>query len=415
MKKTTIIITILSFALGIMVLALGFILLTENNISGALFPTTTQPTTTTTAKPKPTTGPRDKYDPIDMTQLNFSEYVTLGEHTGLTIEVKQTQTEYDTIQEMINKQLDEMLINKGECEKFYEGAIEVDTLFNFDYTGYLDGEAFDRGADTDVVAYIEKPSAEKEEYIFYLLGGTQFIDGFAEAILGAKPGDEFDIDIKFPDNYSNADLAGKDTVFHIKINYIVGEAKFTDEWVSRETEGRLTTKQEYLDEVFEIVLRDSNFSSLWSKILANANVIKLPEAQVNAYYYADRYQIEDYAVSFGMTYEEFLASGYGAYIGVSYKNDAELRAAAESVVKEELIIYAIAAANDISVTDEEYKTYLADFAEQYGVTEEYVLQYYTEQDLREQILIEELIDFLNENNEYSLNVVPDPEENKDQQ
>lgn len=412
MKKTTIIITILSFALGITVLALGFILLTENNISGSLFPTTTQPTTTTTTRPKPTTGPRDKYDPIDMTQLNFSDYVTLGEYAGITVEVEHTQKQIDSLKEMIQTQLNERLQGLGECEKFYEGTIEKDTLFNFNYSGSVDGVVFEGGTAKDVVAYIEESATEKDKLIFYILGGTQFIDGFAEGILGAKPGDEFDIDVTFPQNYGSEELAGKKAVFHIKINYLVGDPIFTDEWVVKETDGRCTTKQEYLDELFDIVVRDANFGSLWQKIMSAATVAKLPEAQVNAYYYADRYVIEDYAISFGMTYEEFMASGYGAYIGLSYKTDAELRAAAESVVKEELIIYAIANEQGLSVTDGEYKEYLADFAEQNGVTEEEVLRYYTEQDIREQILIEKLVEYLTDNNEFTIKIVPETQTNQ---
>jgi FKBP-type peptidyl-prolyl cis-trans isomerase (trigger factor) len=107
-----------------------------------------------------------------------------------------------------------------------------------------------------------------------------------------------------------------------------------------------------------------------------------------------------------------MASGYGAYIGLSYKSDAELRAAAEAVVKEELIIYAIANEQGLSVTDEEYKKYLADFAEQNGVTEEEVLKYYTEQDIREQILIERLVEYLTDNNEFTIKIVPETQTNQ---
>ena len=86
MKKSTII-TIVAFVVGIIVLATGFILLTDNNISKNLFTTTTTtPTTTTTTKP-----PRTQYNAMDLFNTDMSQYVTLGDYKGLTIETEQLE------------------------------------------------------------------------------------------------------------------------------------------------------------------------------------------------------------------------------------------------------------------------------------------------------------------------------------
>ena len=77
MKKSTII-TVLCFALGIIVLAAGFILLTDNNISNKLFSTTT--TTTTTGGGG---GDDPEYEPMDFFSEDVSQYITLGQYKGI--------------------------------------------------------------------------------------------------------------------------------------------------------------------------------------------------------------------------------------------------------------------------------------------------------------------------------------------
>lgn len=76
---------------------------------------------------------------------------------------------------------------------------------NIAFTGYLDGEAFDGGS--------------SDSYDLELGSGT-FIDGFEEGVMGHAIGDTFDLNLTFPDNYGNSDLAGKDVVFTVTLNGI---------------------------------------------------------------------------------------------------------------------------------------------------------------------------------------------------
>lgn len=78
---------------------------------------------------------------------------------------------------------------------------------NIDYTGYLDGEAFDGGSTDGAGADLE-------------LGSDTYIDGFEEGIVGHKVGETFDLNLTFPENYGNSDLAGKDVVFTVTLNGI---------------------------------------------------------------------------------------------------------------------------------------------------------------------------------------------------
>ena len=111
MKKSTII-TIIFFALGIIVLAVGFILLTDNNISNSLFPTTTT-TTTGGGKPDP------ELKPMDFFKTDISEYITLGQYEGLEIEVESIGID----DEYLASQIDRLLISSGKYTKLFEGTV----------------------------------------------------------------------------------------------------------------------------------------------------------------------------------------------------------------------------------------------------------------------------------------------------
>lgn len=84
-------------------------------------------------------------------------------------------------------------------------VVEAGDTINLDYVGSVDGVEFDggstQGQGTDLT-----------------LGSGTYIDGFEEAVEGHKVGENFDINVTFPENYGNSDLAGKDAVFNITIN-----------------------------------------------------------------------------------------------------------------------------------------------------------------------------------------------------
>ena len=90
------------------------------------------------------------------------------------------------------------------CIRDRRPAAEGDTA-NIDYSGTKDGVAFDGGT--------------AEGYDLKLGSGT-FIDGFEDGVIGMNVGDEKDLNLKFPDNYGSADLAGQEVVFHVKLNQL---------------------------------------------------------------------------------------------------------------------------------------------------------------------------------------------------
>ena len=125
--------------------------------------------------------------------------VTLGQYKGL--EVPKAQPE--VTEKEIDAEIDRMAESVSRLQTAERAAQEGDTA-NIDFEGFIDGVAFDGG---------------KGEGFDLKLGSGQFIPGFEEQVVGMRAGEERDIDVTFPEDY-HADMAGKDAVFHVKLNSV---------------------------------------------------------------------------------------------------------------------------------------------------------------------------------------------------
>lgn len=127
--------------------------------------------------------------------------IKLEKYTGFEIEKVETEvTDADVEHELHHIQEKNARIVTKEAGEVENGDIAV-----IDFEGFLDGVAFDGG------------KAEKYDLE---IGSHSFIPGFEEQIVGMKAGEEKDITTTFPENYGNADLAGKTTIFKIKLHEI---------------------------------------------------------------------------------------------------------------------------------------------------------------------------------------------------
>ena len=125
--------------------------------------------------------------------------VTLGDYKGLEIE----KAEAVVTDEQVAAELERMQQNVGSTETVEREAQMGDTA-NIDFEGFLNGTPFDGG---------------KGDNFDLKLGSGQFVPGFEEQVVGMTAGEEKDIDITFPENYT-AELAGKAVVFHVKLNKV---------------------------------------------------------------------------------------------------------------------------------------------------------------------------------------------------
>lgn len=295
---------------------------------------------------------------------DLSEYVKVGDYKGLDYsiaEVSVTDDEVDT-------EIDSRLQSAATTETVTEGKVEDGDSINIAFAGTIDGEEFEGGS--------------SESYDI-TVGTTQMIDGFVEGLIGHEIGDNVILNLKFPDDYSNEDVAGKDVVFDVTINYksVKVVPELDEDFVTENSD--VDTVEEYKEAVKEELLAQKESQAdldakeaLWNEIVADSEVISYPEKELEAANAAAdeiEKQYKSQAESYGMEWEDFLES----YMGSSQEDFEESKKQyAEETVLQEMVMYYIAREEGIEVTDKEYKEYLADSLETYGFTEDTFKQSY---------------------------------------
>ncbi len=266
------------------------------------------------------------------------------------------------------------------------------------YKGYLDGEAFDGGSNWD------------DETPHQLgLGSGSFIPGFEEALVGLIPQDTSKdkptkIDVTFPEDYTNEELAGKKTTFEIAIMYAIQykmpeyNRTFIEETLQYEPKLEFYASdsaligefEEYVRETLveknESYIQNAKLDALWTYLVENASCKNLPQLEID--YYTSSYTDEmeyyfDYYTAYGGT--EFAAvypdvdTFAPIYFGLSADADwrAEIKAMAEKMVQKNMITHAIAEIEGMeTVTDEEYQAQIDYWVNYYygSMTEAEVVQ-----------------------------------------
>lgn len=266
-------------------------------------------------------------------ELHDEESVTLGDYKNLTFSAKE--------EEVTDAQVETRL--KELCAEYpvtIEGrpAQEGDTA-NIDYSGTKDGEAFANGT---------------AEGFDLKLGSGTFIDGFEDGVIGMNVGDEKDLNLKFPDNYGSADLAGQEVVFHVKLNQLKSESdsKVDDDLAKRYYNDDTATLDQLREEVrAELQAEaDSQFfnaagSELLNEVINNSEVTADPDA-VDDMFNQLKNTYSSYASSYGLEFDQFLSMFLGT-------DEDGLRDTAENLVKQQIILNAIQAEENLSATDEQ--------------------------------------------------------------
>ena len=146
----------------------------------------------------------------------MDQYIKLGKYKGLELQ--------EDVQDVTDADVDtqiEMNLAQNPVEVEDENAeVKDGDVVNIDYEGKKDGVAFDGG------------SAEGFDLT---IGSGSFIDGFEDGLIGAKKGETRNLNLTFPENYQEEDLAGQDVVFTVKINAIKTTPELTEEWVKENT------------------------------------------------------------------------------------------------------------------------------------------------------------------------------------
>ncbi|MED1748337.1 MULTISPECIES: trigger factor [Bacillus] len=308
--------------------------------------------------------------------------VKLGDYKGLNVEKDDTTVTDEDVQE----ELKALQNRQAELVVKEEGTIENGDTVVLDFEGFVDGEAFEGG---------------KAENYSLEIGSGSFIPGFEEQLVGLEAGAEKDVEVTFPEEYHAEDLAGKPAVFKVKIHEIKAKelpalddefAKDVDEEV--ETLAELTEKtKKRLEEAKENEAEGKLREELVAKASENAEV-DVPQAMVDTELDRMMKEFEQRLQMQGMNLElYFQFSGQDEdALKEQMKEDAAKR------VKSNLTLEAIAAAEDLQVSDEEVEEELSKMAEAYNMPVENIKQAIGSTDaMKEDLKVRKAIDFLVEN------------------
>ncbi|MDR2162750.1 MAG: trigger factor [Clostridiales Family XIII bacterium] len=303
-------------------------------------------------------------DPIDQPRIEFSK-VAKGEPFNATVivatppdfEVKDYEgvvikdVKYYVTDEDVDGRLMEFRRSRSRLVDKDGEATDGDTV-NIDYKGSIDGVPFKGGA------------AEGQSL---KLGSGSFIPGFEEQLIGAKAGDEVEVKVTFPEDYSAKELAGKETVFEVKVNGIKAEElpELDDEFVSDISE--FETLDEFKADI-RVKLEEQNERRAEAEkrnsaleAVYDANDIDIPDVMIEN---EKDSMVDEFASRLrqqGMDFEQYMK-----YIGEDVGDFREGRADdAKKRVKMRLIIKAIAKDQDFDASEDEIAEELNKMAEMY--------------------------------------------------
>ena len=306
--------------------------------------------------------------------------VAISDYAGISIVAKPTEVTDELIDAEIEKVRDRnSRLVTVEDRPAQDGDITV-----IDFEGFVDEVAFDGG---------------KAENFNLTLGSGQFIPGFEEQIVGKSTGEEFTIDVTFPEEYQAEELAGKPAQFKIKLHEIKAKElpEVDDEFVKDVSEKE--TLDEYKEELkAEIAERLQKEADEDSERQIIDKLCDLLQAEVPEVMYTNK--VNDMIREFDMrlrsqgmdmkTYLEFTGMDINT-IGESYKPQAEKR------VKLRLALEKIAELEGFTeVSDEDVEAEFAKLAEMYSVDVEQAKNAIAVEDLKKDIAVEKAMDFVKE-------------------
>ncbi len=302
--------------------------------------------------------------------IKASEIVTLPEYKGVEIPESVTVASEEDLQ----REIDTILESYSEdiYEEITDKAIANGDTVNIDYVGSIDNVEFQGGntggLGTDVT-----------------IGVTNYIDGFLEQLIGHKPGENFDIQVTFPENYGRDELNGKDAIFNITINYIKGELietvtpEFSDEIAA---DYGFDSAEAFISYIEAQIIQTQKYNYV-NGILSEATCAEVPQEIFDILINADIAQAESYAEMYGMAVEDYMKlCGYDS-VDVYIESRME---SYESNALNCLTVQAVAEIEGLVVSDEDItangydiyveslgKPYIKQFLLSYIVVPEFII------------------------------------------
>ncbi len=297
--------------------------------------------------------------------------------------IEVTHKAVEVTEDDVNKEIERVRERNSRLVTIEDRTAQDGDTVVFDFKGFVDGEAFAGG--------------EAENYSLKL-GSGQFIPGFEDQMVGHNSGEEFDVNVTFPEVYQEASLAGKPAVFKIKLHEIKNRElpELDDEFVKDVSE--FDTLAEYKESIkkqlLDLKTREADMDADDEMI---DKVVELLQAEIPEAMFKNKLEEMMQEFAYKLQAQGLTLDSYQKYTGMDNNAfKAQFRPQAERQVKLRLALDKIAEIENLAATQEEIDEKYRTFAEQYKVDAEKVKQFINEKDLLKDIAAEKAVDFLRE-------------------
>ena len=262
-----------------------------------------------------------------------------------------------------------------------EGKAQDGDITDIDFEGFVDGEAFDGG---------------KGEHFSLTLGSGQFIPGFEEQIVGHEAGEEFDVNVTFPEDYHAKELAGKAAVFKVKLN----EVQYKELPVADDEFAKDVSEYDTLDE-FKASIRKNMEEAAEKQAeleVENALVDQLVatlEGDIPPVMIETRIDEMVRDFDYRLSQQGLRLADYLKYIGGDEAKFREgFKEQAEKQVKMRLALEAVAKAENIEASEEDFENEVKRIADTYKMEVEKVRSIIPVSEVKKDLAVNKAIDFI---------------------
>ena len=306
--------------------------------------------------------------------------VELGEYKGL--EVKKGRV--TVAKKDIEAQVENYRHQFAELTTKENGEVAKGDTVVMDFEGFIDGEAFEGGK-------AENHSLE--------IGSGQFIPGFEDQLVGHKSGESLDVNVTFPEDYQAEDLAGKEAVFKVTIHEVKAKEvpELDDEFAAEVSE--FETLEDYKADIKEKIRdrkKEAANTERENKIVdaaVEAATMDIPEAMIEE-------QVQQMTDEFAqrLSYQGLSMEQYLMFSGMDAQKFADdLKPQAVKRIETRLVLEAIAKAEDITASEEDFKAELEKMAGMYQMETEQlekIIQGAQKDQMMDDIAVQKAVDFL---------------------
>lgn len=309
--------------------------------------------------------------------------VKLGEYKGVEID----KFSAEVMEEEVNAEIDKERDNSARMVSVEDRAVQDGDMTELDFEGFVDGEAFEGG---------------KGENYPLTIGSGAFIPGFEEQLIGAELNKEVEVNVTFPEDYNAEHLAGKDAVFKCTVKEIKAKElpELDDEFASEVSE--YDTLEEYkenvrrgLEEKKAKQMKEEKEDAAMAAVVENAE-IEIPEAMLAT---EQRQMYDQFAQRItmqGLRMEQYMQMTGSTKEGML----EQLKPQAERKIKSRLCMEAVAKAENITASEEEYEEEMKVMADAYQIEVDKVKEMMGEKEKKSimvDIAVRKAIEFVAEN------------------